>query len=575
MLKRLLVILTFLMTNIIMAAPVATYTTETAFNLQTSQNENEINLNFSVKPNHYLYKDKLKIKPHNIEVTAVDLPPSQIHSDEFLGQTEVYTNHTKITLKLGAYKPNSSLKITFQGCTDGFCYPPFDKEIKVNEFSYVKADKPNDSKLNITKADDFSSKHAENIIFKKQIETANEKVSISIITIFSFFVFGLGLAFTPCVLPMLPIISSVILGNSVISKKRAFLLSVTYVEGMALSYTLLGLLIVAIGLPLQLVLQSPITLAIISALFIFLAFSMFDLFDLNLPQGITNKLNNLSLSQQGGSFKGVFTIGFITGFIASPCISAPLASMLLYIMQSGDYLKGGFSLFMLAQGIGLPLILVTVLGKQILPKSSAWSGYIKTAFGFLILAVPIFLLSRITSYETELKLWSILALSFIIWVTLSIPYKFKYYKIAIVACVLTAGFSMQGLFYQELHQTELKQVDFKQIKSLKDINKAISRLRENEVMMLDLRASWCSACIEYEHKVFNKNEVVSKLDEFKTYQIDFSLNTEEVKEISESLNIVGLPAILFFNQKGELKDKRINGFLNKNEFLAHLNTIKQ
>lgn len=543
-----------------------------AFSLNYEQKQNKLYVYFQIAPDHYLYKDKIQFAGSGVAFDNIVYPLATNYHDDFFGDILVYKHDFEIALDLTKVAEINQLNIDYQGCRDGFCYPPQQQQISLQPLSLPQ------SKTNSTATDlgQNSLKNNEAPISEKtekSVAAKSNSSSISVIGLLGFLLIGVGLAFTPCVLPMVPLISAIVLGNNKIGGLRAFWLSVVYVQGMALSYAALGLLVVFIGLPLQIALQSPIVLIIISLLFIALAASMFGLFDVKMPNFLQQKLHNLEQKQQGGSFKGVFFMGVIAGLVSSPCISAPLASSLLYIMQSGDYLKGGLSLLLMAEGIGLPLILVTIFGKQIIPKSQQWTTLVKTAFGFVILAVPIFLLNRFIPIVWQDKLWALLAVSFLLWMILNLG-KFKGVKIISIALILLLSFFAQPLFKWSETKPQHANVSFNQIHSYQDLTDNIANLAPNKLIMLDLRADWCVACLEFEHKTFNQKIIIDEFKNFKLLQMDFSKNTAEVKNISEKLQILGLPSILFFNHQGEISNSRVQGFLDAAEFSQWLQNVQ-
>lgn len=276
-------------------------------------------------------------------------------------------------------KAEDVVEIAYQGCTEGFCYPPEVKEIKV-------ADLPIAQVANTEKISENST--ALSAQPKAEQDRLAESLFNSKYAIFGFFLLGLGLAFTPCVLPMLPLLSAIVIGqNQRPNMWRAFALSFVYVQGMALTYTLLGLIVAAIGLPFQVALQHPYVMIGLSIIFVLLALSMFGVFTLQLPSSLQTKLSLLSQQQKAGALGGVFLMGMIAGLVASPCTSAPLSGALLYVAQSGDLFTGAITLYLLALGMGVPLILITLFGNKILPKSGMWMETVKKLFGFVMLAL--------------------------------------------------------------------------------------------------------------------------------------------------------------------------------------------
>ncbi|VEH65773.1 thiol:disulfide interchange protein [Rodentibacter pneumotropicus] len=332
---------------------------------------------------------------------------AEIHEDPYFGRVAVFTKPLVAYFSGETFGDNQNIEISYQGCTEGFCYPPEVKTLNVGDLPIASAEEktPQNSTALLTEQDRlaaglFQSKYAA----------------------LGFFLLGLGLAFTPCVLPMLPLLSSIVIGQQQRpNMMRAFSLSFLYVQGMALTYTLLGLAVAAIGLPFQIALQHPYVMIAFSVLFILLALSMFGVFTLQLPSSLQTKLNTLSQKQTSGAFGGAFLMGMIAGLVASPCTSAPLSGALLYVAQSGDLVTGAITLYLLALGMGIPLMLITLFGNKILPKSGEWMNTVKQSFGFVMLALPVFLISRILPDAWEPRLWALLATSFFVWFALQMP----------------------------------------------------------------------------------------------------------------------------------------------------------
>ena len=304
-----------------------------AFIFSAQANGEKLDVNWQIADGYYLYKREIAVENNGTKLNELALPTAENYHDEFFGEVEIYRNELAFSLPL---QPNGTnrIQVHYQGCTSGFCYPPQTEELEFNT-----GDSANQ---NQQQQDQPQQSAVQSINTTEQLASGLDSNKFSILW---FFVLGLGLAFTPCVLPMLPLLSSIVIGQKERPKSlRALLLSLVYVQGMALTYTTLGLLVVAIGLPFQIALQSPYVLIAFSILFIVLACSMFGLFTLQLPQKWQNKLNQLSQKQDGGAYWNVFLMGMIAGLVASPCVSAPLSGALLYVSQSGDFFIGGLSL---------------------------------------------------------------------------------------------------------------------------------------------------------------------------------------------------------------------------------------
>ncbi|CCK16101.1 Cytochrome c-type biogenesis protein DsbD,protein-disulfide reductase [Cronobacter universalis NCTC 9529] len=322
---------------------------------------------------------------------------------------------------------------------------------------------------------------------------------------------GIGVAFTPCVLPMYPLISGIVLGGEKrLSTRRALLLAFIYVQGMALTYTALGLVVAAAGLQFQAALQSPWVLVTLSMVFVLLALSMFGLFTLQLPASLQTRLTLMSNRQRGGSPGGVFAMGAIAGLICSPCTTAPLSAILLYIAQSGNLWLGGGTLYLYALGMGLPLILVTVFGNRLLPKSGPWMEQVKTAFGFVILALPVFLLERVLGEPWGVRLWSALGVAFFGWAFVTSLNATRSWMRAVQIVLLGAAFicarPLQDWAFGAPVAESQAHLAFTRIATVDDLDRALARAKGKPVM-LDLYADWCVACKEFEKYTFSAPDV--------------------------------------------------------------------
>ena len=523
-----------------------------AFVFDFQQNQHDLTLNWQVKEGYYLYRKQVSITPAQASVRALQMPSGEWHEDEFYGKSEIYRQHLSVPVTVNQADKGATLTVTYQGCADaGFCYPP---ETKMVPLSEVKASAtvpplPSGEKREAPADLPFSALWA--------------------------LLIGIGIAFTPCVLPMYPLISGIVLGGKQrLSTARALLLAFIYVQGMALTYTALGLVVAAAGLQFQAALQHPYVLIGLSAIFILLALSMFGLFTLQLPSALQTRLTLMSNRQQGGSAGGVFMMGAIAGLICSPCTTAPLSAILLYIAQSGNLWLGGGTLYLYALGMGLPLILVTVFGNRLLPKSGPWMETVKTAFGFVILALPVFLLERITGDVWGTRLWAMLGVAFFSWAFIvSLGAKKAWMRLVQILLLAAALVSVRPLqdwaFGSPVSQTQAH-LNFIQIKNVDELNSALAQAKGKPVM-LDLYADWCVACKEFEKYTFSDPQVQNPLKETVLLQANVTANNAQDKALLKQLNVLGLPTILFFNQQGqEQPEQRVTGFMDAAAFSAHL-----
>ncbi|HHA1916908.1 TPA: protein-disulfide reductase DsbD [Enterobacter asburiae] len=523
-----------------------------AFVFDFQQNQHDLSLTWQVKEGYYLYRKQVSITPARANVGALQLPAGEWHEDEFYGKSEIYRQRLSVPITVNQADKGATLTVTYQGCADaGFCYPP---ETKVVPLSEVKA--------------------SATVTPVPAVEKTNDRADLPFSALWALLL-GIGIAFTPCVLPMYPLISGIVLGGKQrLSTARALLLAFIYVQGMALTYTALGLVVAAAGLQFQAALQHPYVLVGLSVVFILLALSMFGLFTLQLPSALQTRLTLMSNRQQGGSAGGVFAMGAIAGLICSPCTTAPLSAILLYIAQSGNMWLGGGTLYLYALGMGLPLILVTVFGNRLLPKSGPWMETVKTAFGFVILALPVFLLERIIGDAWGLRLWAMLGVAFFAWAFIvSLGAKKAWMRLVQILLLAAALVSVRPLqdwaFGTQVGQTQAH-LNFTQIKNVDELNSALAEAKGKPVM-LDLYADWCVACKEFEKYTFSDPQVQSALKETVLLQANVTANNAQDKALLKQLNVLGLPTILFFNQQGqEQPEQRITGLMDAAAFNAHL-----
>ncbi|WP_333500505.1 protein-disulfide reductase DsbD [Kluyvera sp. CHPC 1.2972] len=524
-----------------------------AFAFDFQQNQHDVNLTWQVKDGYYLYRKQVQVTPANASIAPLQLPNGEWHSDEFYGKSEIYRHSLTVPVTLTQANAGATLTVTYQGCADaGFCYPP---ETKTVPLSAVSALPPLPSGERAGVRD-------------------NPSADLPFSALWALLI-GIGIAFTPCVLPMYPLISGIVLGGKQrLSTARALLLAFIYVQGMALTYTALGLVVAAAGMQFQAALQHPYVLIGLSAVFILLALSMFGAFSLQLPSSLQTRLTLMSNRQQGGSMGGVFAMGAIAGLICSPCTTAPLSAILLYIAQSGNLWLGGGTLYLYALGMGLPLILVTVFGNRLLPKSGPWMAHVKTAFGFVILALPVFLLERIIGDVWGLRLWSMLGVAFFGWAFItSLGLQKPWQRIGQILLLAAALISVRPLqdwaFGTSVAQSQ-SHLNFTRISNVETLNAALASAQGKPVM-LDLYADWCVACKEFEKYTFSDPQVQQALQNTVLLQADVTANSAEDVALLKHLQVLGLPTILFFDENGnEQPALRVTGFKDAAAFRAHL-----
>ncbi|MBA8864601.1 thiol:disulfide interchange protein DsbD [Pantoea agglomerans] len=524
-----------------------------AFTFDFDQQGAQLNLHWKVKSGYYLYRQQIHITPQNATIAPLTLPAGQPHEDEFFGKSEIYPQDLTLPVTLQQAASGATLSVTYQGCAAaGFCYPPETRSVPVSAVTASSA------------PPSVSAQPASPLPFSP---------------LWALLI-GIGVAFTPCVLPMYPLISGIILGGQRhYSLGRLFALAMVYVQGMALTYTLLGVVVAAAGLRFQAALQHPYVLFTLSLLFIVLALSMFGLFTLQLPASLQTRLTLWSNRQQGGSLPGVFLMGALAGLICSPCTTAPLSAILLYIAQSGNLWAGAGTLWLYAVGMGLPLIAVTLFGNRLLPKSGPWMQTVKEGFGFVILALPVFLLERVLGDAWGLRLWSLLGVAFFGWafsVSLRASSgKWRVVQIIMLAAALISARPLQDWAFggPAAAQQAVAPLPFHTIQTPQQLDSALQQAR-GRITMVDLYADWCVACKEFEKYTFSDSAVRDSLSQVQLLQANVTANNASDNALLQHLQVLGLPTILFFDAQGrEIAGSRITGFLNAADFRAHLQKL--
>jgi len=420
---------------------------------------------------------------------------------------------------------------------------------------------------------------------------------------------------------MFPILSSLIAGQQNLSTKKAFALSFVYVQGMAVTYAALGLVVAALGGHVQGYLQHPFVLISFSLLFVLLAMSMFGWYEIKLPSSMMSKLTKISNNQKGGNYIGVFFMGVLSGLIASPCTTAPLSATLLFVAQSGDYLVGGLTLYVLSLGMGLPLLLLGTSGGKLLPKAGGWMEQVKALFGFVMLVVPLILLERLISIEAILLMAGVLSLATALylhhWQSSQMQSKLKTSLWFTATLLVILGFNLTNNYFWPAHppKTQLtpqvnevkKDIEgalltpvkatnednstsskkekaiqeptlekFKRVADLAELKNAVAQANdEGRLVMVDLYADWCVACKEFEHYTFPDAKVQSEFNYYQLIQIDLTNSDNKTIELMDEYTVFGLPSILFFDTQGkELTTQRVTGFLNAEDFAKHLARVR-
>lgn len=561
-----------------------------AFKLSTELSNNKLVANWEIADGHYLYRDKFKlslIDANGVESGALELPAGEMKNDEFFGKIFVF--HNSATASLGILnntgnEQQATLKVRYQGCSElsGICYPPITKKIPfVIPISSAEA-----ATLNVPESSNNSTDNKDTYVSDQDKIASTLSTGSTWIILISFFGFGLLLAFTPCVFPMIPILSSIIIGHGdKITTRKAFIMSCVYVLAMAFTYTAAGVFAGLFGENLQAAFQNVWILGSFAIVFVALSFSMFGFYDLQLPNSWQSKLTSISNKQKGGSLSGVAVMGFLSALIVGPCVAAPLAGALIYIGQTGDAVLGGMALFALSLGMGAPLIAIGTSAGKFLPRAGAWMDAVKSVFGVMLLAVAIWMLERVLPAAASMTLWALLLIISAIymgamehlehgisgWRRLwkGVGIFLLAYGVLILIGVASGGSNvfqpLKGVAMASGGQSmqQSSHLQFKQIKGLDGLNAALADAKaQGKPVMLDFYADWCVSCKEMEMLTFTDANVQKKLANFVVLQADVTPNDELDQQLYDHFKIIGPPAIVFYDANGqERRNLRVVGYM--------------
>lgn len=560
-----------------------------AFKLKlVAQDPTTIRADFDIAPGHYLYRDRIKFEPENgntpFAIANVVLPEGKLKQDQFFGESQVFYDNASALLTLaytGAAPRQVTLSATYQGCSEkGLCYSPIKKTLVV--------DIPEGSITSTTSGSASALFSTGNDPAANLLKNGKPWLIVS-----GFFGFGLLLSLTPCVLPMIPILSSIIVGRRHFGKLHTFNLSLVYTLGMATSYALVGIAAGLTGRLLSNALQTPWALGFAALVFILLAFSMFGFYEISLPNSLENRLVNFSNRIKGGRFIGVFVMGALASLIVSPCVAAPLAGALLYISQTQDVVLGGTALFALAMGMGVPLLLIGASAGTLLPKTGPWMTAIRNFFGVVMLGMAIWLISSLIPIAITMALWAALLIVTAIYMHAldGLPSHAgavaKFWK-GIGVIVLIFGISLLiGAFSgaksplqplaglssnMNTSLVEAETLPFRRVKTLQEVEDIVAQAKKP--VMLDFYADWCVACKELEAYTFSDVNVQHALKGFVLLQADVTANDDADLQLLKHFGLFGPPGILFFDsQEQEMPRARIIGFQNAETFLDSLNKL--
>jgi thioredoxin:protein disulfide reductase len=567
---------------------------EVAFAISGSAKGNTIFINYNIAEGYYLYRHTFKFSPITEGITLGEpvIPSGKKHFDDYFGEVETYRQKVSIEIPF-SYNGYASLNIlelqaTSRGCADiGVCYPPLAQTIAVGI----------DVPVTVSAVTELVPTTALPAAEQDRI-AATLMHGASLLTLLTFFGFGLLLAFTPCVFPMIPILSGIIIGQGKsVTTHRAFILSVVYVLAMAVTSTVAGVLIGLSGENIQALFQNPWILSLFAAVFVMLALAMFGFYELQMPSALQSRLTSLSNSQRSGNLVGVAIMGFLSALIVGPCVTAPLIGALIYIAQTGDAVLGGAALFALSMGMGAPLIVIGTSTGKWMPKAGPWMDAVKNLFGVLLLVVAVWLLSRVLPGGISMMLYASLAIASAVYMGALEPHKenrsnwqklwkaigliLLIYGAALIIGALGGSQSLlhplKGIVAGTKNTGGESHLAFRQIKGVTGLQQALDQAKVNkQPVMLDFYADWCVSCKEMEAFTFPDPQVRQILASFLLIQADVTANDAEDKALLKQLGLFGPPAIIFYDFSGnEIKGHRVVGYMKTEDFLSHLQQVKQ
>ena len=569
-----------------------------AFNLDViAIDAQTLNIRWLVHKDYYLYKDKISISVEGASIANIVYPDATLKNDEFFGQVSIYDRPIEVLLSLADISSGKvTLSVEYQGCwKGGVCYPPQQANYTIS-LPGSETNNASDAPTGDIEATTGALPAAFEQMNSEEL-TAQELFQKGGLALFiGAFLAGLALSYTPCIYPMIPILSGIIVGQKDSpSTLKAVLMSLVFVLSMSIAYGLIGYTAVRFGagVNIQAILQAPWILVLFGLIFIFLAFSMFGYYDIQLPKKLQSRITQISNKQNGGSFIGVAIMGFLSALIIGPCVTPFLATALIYVIDTGSVIKGAIGLFAMGLGMGVPLIIICGWGINALPKSGPWMETVKHVFGVLMLAVALYLLDRIISPFVSLALWAGLLTIAPIALGAITPLDkqssswrriFKAlnlivlgYGILLWLLVARGGGDMHQPLadwdYNANNQT-VQSVEFELLQSEEQLERLIANTQDSDnLIVLKFYADWCVSCKTLERKVFSDREVIKNLNNALALTADVTDNTESNQSLLARFDIAGPPAILFFKNGKEARSQRIIGEISAKNFLERLNSI--
>ena len=543
----------------------------------------QVVLNWEIAEGYYLYRARIKVTTPSAsaQLGAPQFPTGQFKTDEYFGRQEIYTRELRVTVPVaraagGAF--SLPLQVTYQGCAEkGLCYPPITKSVSValtrGAGSAGGGDVSGSSGLGTSEQSRFAQLLAGNFF----------------LMIGGFYLAGLLLAFTPCVLPMVPILSGIIAGGSApVTTGRAFTLSLIYVLGMALTYTAAGIIGAAMGREVQALFQQWWVLALFAAVFVAMALSMFGLYTVQMPVAIQTRIANLSNRQSAGTLGGVAIMGALSALIVTTCVGPALVAALLVIGQSGQMARGGAALFAMSIGMGTPLLIVGASAGKLLPKAGAWMDFVKKLFGVMMLAVAAWMLARIVPERVALLLWAVpaLTLAWLLWFELKARSAARWalrvagLAVGLYGVALAAGSALGGsdpLAPIPALAREQRQLPFRAIHTLADLDREVrAASAAQRGVLLDFSADWCTSCKEMERYTFTDPGVQGALADVSLLRADVTADDADSQALLKHFGIIGPPTIAFYGADGhERSQYRVVGYMKAGDFAARVRAALQ
>ena len=557
-------------------------------------------IGIDITDEYYLYRHQFAVSSQTEGITLGELsiPEGTFTNDEFMGDVYIFRDQVVFEVPISApYAGPLNVELTFQGCADaGLCYPPERLSLQASETeppsqfaNWQEGDSAAIKTATSTSQSDFTGPKSEDRRFSALISNASLPLALGL-----FFIAGLGLTFTPCVLPMIPILSSIVVGQNP-TRPRAFALSLSYVLGMALTYALVGVLmgLFGAGLNLQARLQSAPVLITFAVLFTLFALAMFGAFTLNLSPRLANRIDAWQARAQRSGPAGLALAGALSVLVVSPCVTAPLAGALVFISSTGDAVMGGAVLFALGLGMGVPLLLVGTFGATLLPRSGAWMNGVKIAFGLLLLGVAIWMIERLVAAPIALLLWASLAIGTALalgalnfnqpqgW-----PRARQTLGVLLLAwgVLLVIGAAQGGsnplrplaATSSVSGESPVAELDFIEVDNLSALEAAIAQANSaNRPAFVHFTADWCISCKLLERDVYPDPRVSAALEGYTLIAADVTQTDPQSRELLDQFNLFGPPSLLFFIQGEEIRDARIQGEVTAAQLHEHLKSVSQ